>query len=313
MTEHSSEPLAVSPREIPDQMVERRMLILTAWFGTLLLSKLPLVVARDLLGSDIPWITPAWIVTAILLIISTFVWPVLKPLRAYFAIMGVIIMAPFILRPLITQSSIWRVSIEGQHQMIGIFSDRVLLALDTLIVLAALFLLGMTRREAFLGLGNMNAPVGGQTSTKTKKRHLSWFVVGTIISISLAGLFFLFLVSQNPAVLTNISAAFPWMPLILLSAALNAFGEEAQFRAAPLATLLQAVGPKHAIWLTSLWFGFGHYYGGFPSGPFGLVYSGGLGLLMGKAMLDTRGLGWPWIMHISIDTVIYIFMAATAV
>jgi len=79
-----------------------------------------------------------------------------------------------------------------------------------------------------------------------------------------------------------------------------------------LATLLRAVGPKHAIWLTSLWFGFGHYYGGFPSGPFGLVYSGGLALLMGKAMLDTRGLGWPWIIHISIDTVIYIFIAATA-
>jgi hypothetical protein len=42
-----------------------------------------------------------------------------------------------------------------------------------------------------------------------------------------------------------------------------------------------------------------------------LVQSGLLALLMGKAMLDTRGLGWPWIIHMTIDTVIYIFIAMT--
>ena len=289
------------------------IVIAAAWIGTLLLSKLPLVVARDLLGSDIPWITLAWIMTAVLLVAATTVFPVLKPLQAYFTVMGVILLAPFIFRPLISGSSLWSGWIEGQPIMITMFGDRVLLILDTLIVLAALFLLGVTRREAFLGLGKMNAAVGGQAPTITRKRRLSWAVLGAAISILLAGLFFLFLVSQNPAAVANISAAILWILLIFTSAALNAFGEEAQFRAAPLATLLQAVGPKHAIWLTSLWFGFGHYYGGFPSGPFGLVYSGGLALLMGKAMLDTRGLGWPWIIHVSIDTVIYIFMAATAV
>jgi len=287
------------------------MVIAAAWLGTLLLSKLPLVIARDLLGSDIPWIAPAWIVTAILLIAAGYVWPVLKPLRAYFAIMGVILLAPFLLRPWIQQTSLWGGLFEGQAEVIGIFGDRLLLVLDTLIVLAVLFLLGVNRREAFLAVGDLKAPVGGQASP-TEKRRLSWLVLGAAISLLLAGLFFLFLVSQNPAGLSNIGAAVPWLPLILLSAGLNAFGEEAQFRAAPLATLLPAVGPAHAIWLTSIWFGLGHYYGGFPSGPFGLVYSGGLALLMGKAMLDTRGLGWPWIIHISIDTVIYIFIAATA-
>jgi membrane protease YdiL (CAAX protease family) len=93
---------------------------------------------------------------------------------------------------------------------------------------------------------------------------------------------------------------------------LNAFGEETMYRAAPLAMLLPAVGPSHGIWLTALWFGLGHYYGGFPSGPMGLVYSGGLALLLGKAMVDTRGMGWSLIIHMAIDTVIYIFIAATA-
>lgn len=288
------------------------ILIAAAWLGTLLLSKLPLVVARDLLGSDIAWITQGWIVTAVLLVAAATVWPVLKPLRAYFTVMGVIILVPYIFRPLIMGSSLWGGLVEGRPILIEVFADRILLALDTLIVLAALFLMGVKRKEAFLTRGDMKAPVGGAGSTP-QKRRLSWAVLGTVLSISLAGLFFLFLMSQNPTVLSNLAVAFPWLPLILLSAGLNAFGEEAQFRAAPLAALLPAVGPRHAIWLTSLWFGLGHYYGGFPSGPFGLVYSGGLALLLGKAMLDTRGLGWPWILHLSIDTVIYIFMAATAV
>jgi len=34
--------------------------------------------------------------------------------------------------------------------------------------------------------------------------------------------------------------------------------------------------------------------------------------LMGKAMLDTRGLGWPWIIHMTIDTAIYTFLALSA-
>jgi len=102
-----------------------------------------------------------------------------------------------------------------------------------------------------------------------------------------------------------------WLPLILLSAALNAFGEEGMFRAAPLSALLPAVGPRHALWLTAIWFGLGHYYGGTPSGPFGFVQTGLLGLLLGKAKLDTRGMGWPWIIHVVLDTIIYFFVAAT--
>lgn len=304
--------LAASPGMISSSTFDRRMLILAAWGATLLLSKLPLVIARDLLGTDIPWITPAWIVIDILLIAGTYVWPVFKPLRRYFAIMGIIILLPVVLDILLKQSSIWGVFDESQIIMIRVLGDRVFLMLETLIVLVALYLMGVKRQEAFLAIGNMNAPIGGQVST-VKKTRLSWSVLGTVIALSLAGLFFTFLTSQNPAVLSNMAAVLPWLPLILLSAAMNAFGEEATFRAAPLATLLPAVGPSHAIWLTAIWFGLGHYYGGFPSGPIGLVYTGSLALILGKAMIDTRGMGWSWIIHMAIDTVIYIFFVATAV
>ena len=39
----------------------------------------------------------------------------------------------------------------------------------------------------------------------------------------------------------------------------------------------------------------------------GLVMAGLLGLLFGKAMIDTRGLGVPWALHFSADAAIYTF------
>jgi hypothetical protein len=34
-----------------------------------------------------------------------------------------------------------------------------------------------------------------------------------------------------------------------------------------------------------------------------------LGLLCGKIMLDARGIGWPWIIHVVLDSIIYFFLA----
>lgn len=35
-----------------------------------------------------------------------------------------------------------------------------------------------------------------------------------------------------------------------------------------------------------------------------------LGLLVGKLMLDTRGIAWPWAIHVALDVVVYPFIAA---
>jgi membrane protease YdiL (CAAX protease family) len=289
----------------------RALLVLTAWLATLLLSKLPLVVARDILGTDIPWIIPAWIGIAALLLAVTFVWQTLKPLRRYFVVIGVIYLWAT-LDSLIRGTAGWHNWMADQSEMVAIITDRVLLVLNAGIVVATLFLMGLKRDDVYLRVGNLDAPVGGQ-APETRRRTLSWAVLGPFMALLLGGSFFAFLVSQLPAGLSNITVIIPWIPLILLSAALNAFGEEVTFRAVTLGTLLPAIPPRHALWMTSLWFGLGHYYGGFPSGLAGLVQSGLLALLMGKAMLDTRGLGWPWIIHAAVDTAIYTFVALASV
>lgn len=292
-----------------EPITTQRILIWTAWISTLLLSKLPLVIARELIGINIPWIVLVWLGISALLFATTFIWQSLKPLRAYIIVMGVIYLWT-VVDSLIRGTAVWQNTMTDQPEMVLILGDRILLLLNALLVIAVLFLIGAKRQNIFLTVGNLSASVGGEKAT-FKRRRLSWSVLGPVVAILLGGMFFAFLLSQTPSGLTNISAIIPWIPLLLLSAAINAFGEEVTFRAAILGMLLPAIGPRHALWITSLWFGLGHYYGGFPSGPAGLVQSGLLALLMGKAMLDTRGLSWPWIIHVTIDTVIYTYIAMT--
>ena len=309
MNRPSSSSFAVSLDAAPYSAVARSVLILVAWLGTLFLSKLPLVVARDILGTDIPWITPAWIVVAVLLCAATVAWQSLRPLRAYFIAIGTIYVWT-LFDGLIRGTTLWQDTMANQPEMVAIFADRILLLLNAVLVIAVLFMICVKKKDIFLQVGNLKAPVGGKAAD-TQRKHISWFLLAPVVALLLGGSFFAFLVSQTPVGLSNLTAVIPWIPLILLSAAMNAFGEEVSFRAATLGTLLPAVGPKHALWLTSLWFGLGHYYGGFPSGSAGLVQSGLLALLMGKAMLDTRGLGWSWMIHMTIDTAIYVFIALT--
>lgn len=290
----------------------RRMLVATAWIATLLLSKLPLVIARDLLGGDIPRINQIWIAGAVLFVASTYAWRSLAPLRGFFAVMGVIFLATTVFDPWVSGSAAWGYIFSGGNPLVDLFGQRVAIAMSAVIVMAALLTLGWKRREIFLTVGELNAPVEGLRLPGLKK-PVTWLVFGIAMTLALSLLFFNFMASQTTVTLPLFAAAVPWLPLALLSAALNAFGEEAMYRAGPLATLLPAVGPRHALWMTSVWFGLGHYYGGSPSGLIGAVFSGLLGLLLGKAMLDTRGMGWPWFIHVAMDTVIYLFMAMSFV
>ena len=288
----------------------RTLLVLIAWVSTLLLSKFPLVVARDILGTDIPSINYVWIALAFLLWFITYVWRPLQPLQGYFMIMGVILLVAFVLDPFVKGTVMWKNLFSNTSSMVILFGERILLILESLIVVSVLFLIGMSRKQAFLTVGNLRAPLGGENKSSDRK-PMSWAVFGTAMAILLGGLFFWFLSSQNQASNLNATNILPLLPLILASAALNAISEEVTYRAAPLATLVSVVGPAHAVWLTSLWFGFGHYYGGIPSGPIGLIQTGLLALLLGKAMIDTRSLGWSWIIHVVLDTVIYFFIAIT--
>ncbi|MEZ4662689.1 MAG: hypothetical protein R2911_34510 [Caldilineaceae bacterium] len=49
-----------------------------------------------------------------------------------------------------------------------------------------------------------------------------------------------------------------------------------------------------------------------PSGPVGPLMAGGIALLYAKAMVETRGILPPTLMHMLTDVAIYLFLALAA-
>jgi membrane protease YdiL (CAAX protease family) len=54
-------------------------------------------------------------------------------------------------------------------------------------------------------------------------------------------------------------------------------------------------------------FGLGHWFG-HPSGLSGVVMAGFAGLVWGKAMVETRGFGWAWLIHGFQGVMIFAFL-----
>jgi hypothetical protein len=104
----------------------------------------------------------------------------------------------------------------------------------------------------------------------------------------------------------------PLLPAILFFAALNAFSEEMTFRAPMLATLEGPAGIRQAWAMSAVYFGIAHFYG-VPYGWVGIALATFNGWLLGKALVETRGLFWAWWMHFLQDVVIFIFLAAGAI
>jgi len=102
----------------------------------------------------------------------------------------------------------------------------------------------------------------------------------------------------------------PWqlLPWALATAALNAANEEFQFRCVPLAHLRNVLPVREALWLTAIFFGLAHYFGQ-PSGPIGIVMATIAGWIWAKSMVETRGVGWAFGIHMLQDVVIFYFLA----
>jgi hypothetical protein len=99
---------------------------------------------------------------------------------------------------------------------------------------------------------------------------------------------------------------------VLVAAVLHAFNEEMTYKAPFLSVLERPLGRRHALLLVAAYFGIGHYYG-VPYGVVGVLMAGFLGWLLGKSMLETRGLFWAWFLHWIQDVLIFAFLAVGSI
>ena len=103
--------------------------------------------------------------------------------------------------------------------------------------------------------------------------------------------------------------ALPLVPAAVLFAAVNAFTEEAYFRASILSTLHEVIGKTNTLLIAAVFFGLSHWLSGSPSGLLGFLMTGFLAWLMGRSMLETKGILWPWLIHFAPDVVIFLSYA----
>ena len=282
-----------------------RSQVVIALFVTLLISRLPEIVARELLSLDVPWMGWAIVGLTIGLWAAARVVPVLRTLERFLAVMVAVNLLIAIL-PVLLEGSLWQSLVpESTAPMVALLATRVLYSVLGLLVLGWAMLLGASRRELFARVGELNA----ETRTRRKDgTYLRWRRFGSIAMLFLVALVVWVGFPILPSTF-DLGASLPAIAIGAIAALLNAFWEETAFRAGPLSMLQRAIGPGAGVMVLALFFGIGHFYGAIPSGPMGLVATGAVALLLGRAMIETRGLAWPVALHFSIDFVIFTFLA----
>lgn len=221
-----------------------------AW-GTIFIVSVPQIIYRLLVpgvpGEPYNPIWLAWVQVAILTIlwVVTWVWPAVRPLRGFILAILAICVGTFFIIPYIDRSAAWSNWIQQSSWWVWLVAGRLMVHLVQ-IALMALTLIGsgIGRRELFLVRGSPSAP--GQPSrllpgilnepkpwNRVVRQWLPYYVI-------IVGIVLVLQVRPN---VSQISQALIFLPAIVVAAAINAFGEEFEFRSVLLARLEPVLGP----------------------------------------------------------------------
>lgn len=294
-----------NPYPIPQS---NRALTGLAWGIILLVSTLPDIAWVELTGSTPVWLTFVKMGLLLALALTAFIWKPLRPLRNYF----IVLLAFFglsELRPRIDFTLPALQAIFGNTvfdaRMQAEQTGKLAVALAMIVIL---LILGYKRHDIFLARGDLRAPIEPAPLLGFPKRDpwpnfgLQWALY---IAVALGVMQYLSLRPSVDALLRVV----PILPSILFYAALNAFHEELTYRSPLLATLEPVGGSKQALWMAAYFFGIAHYFGT-PGGVVGGLASIFMGWILGKGMVETRGLFWTWWIHFLSDIAIFSFISA---
>jgi membrane protease YdiL (CAAX protease family) len=148
-------------------------------------------------------------------------------------------------------------------------------------------------QQFFLARGNLSA---GLSANSRGPRWSSIAPAFALVSALCAWLFVHFTGAPGQHLWTMI-------PVAILLAAINAFQEEFLNRNLLVGAVQADFGPVHAIAVSAFIFGIGHW-NGLPAGVIGVLMTLALGAATGLAMVQTKGLLWPWFMHFVPDCVL---------
>jgi membrane protease YdiL (CAAX protease family) len=295
--------------ETERQSVDKRFVLVAAWVVVLLISDLPNVLWVNLSGDAPDWLW--WGKTGVLgvALVICLLWKAIRPLWQ-FTLVFLIFYLAIAARDAVWGSDFWQGLFGGEGASFTASFTRSYLGFHTLdvavalVVIAVLWLIKRRRSEFFLVKGDTSAPIEPVRWLGIGKGE-SWRVFGWIftvcagIGVSIPILLGVKITSEG------LQRLLPLIPVVLLLAAVNAFAEEIYYRASMLSTLKDLLGNNQTLLLSVVFFGMAHYLYGSPAGIPGFLLTGFLAFLLGKSMLETKGLLWPWFMHLVPDVVVF--------
>ncbi len=288
-----------------------RNLTIVAWVATILVSTLPDIGFDQLAGAIPAWLVYAKMGLLLILCLTALFWRPVKPLRNFFIVMfvffGLAELRPHINFTWPALQALFGGSV-FDHRMQAEQTGKLAVSLAMILTL---LVLGYRRRDFFLTRGDLAAPIepapllGFPKPVPWHRFGLQWalYIAAALAAIQYFGL------RPSGAVWLRVA---PSLPAILFYAALNAFNEEITYRSPLLATLEPVGGSKQALWMAAYFFGIAHYFGT-PGGLLGGILSIFMGWILGKGMVETRGIFWTWWIHFLSDVAIFIFLAAALV
>jgi membrane protease YdiL (CAAX protease family) len=275
-----------------------------------LISDLPDVIFHYATASAVPpWLS--WIKVAVLaaFFVLTMLWKKIRPLWQFAVVMAVFLLAIWVTSR-IRGAPWWQQTFPVKNTSfylgyIGLYILDIIVALS---VIAGLWLIKKRRADFFLVKGDLRAPIEPIRWLGIGKGK-SWINVGWVIAL-VAGVvvFFPTVLAVKPTG-TDFARALPLLPGVLLFAAVNAFGEEVYFCLSFLSTLNSVIAKGHVLLISAAFFGLAHWLYGSPGGLVGFLMTGFLAWLLGKSILETRGMAWAWFIHFVPDVVVFLSYA----
>jgi len=287
---------------------EKKWLVLAAWSSLLLISDLPDIAWANLSGQPPPWLPGAKVVAVALFFGVCLIWKRFRPLGPYAFVMLVFFVA-LTVSAWLRNTDWFQNRFLGQPEFATGYAGLYLLDLGVAFsVIGALWLIKRHRSEFFLVRGRLAAPIEPVRWLGIRQGQ-SWRTFGFIFAgVAGLGVLIPFTLDVQPTP-DLLGRALPLLPFVLVFAAVNAFTEEVYYRLSLLATLPAVIGKNQALLINAAFFGLAHYLHGSPPGITGFLMTGFLAWLLGKSLLETRGLFWAWFIHFIPDVVIFAFYA----
>lgn len=266
-----------------------KKLVLISWFLMLLVSALPNIILREVFNTNLPWLPYIKIGVLLLLFVISVFYDKLSPLRHYFGVFLMVFVTTESIKAL-RATEHWKKWFGGSSPSFVQYMVRMqlLLILGFFIIFFVLFLIKKNPSKFYFSMGDLNAKVK-PVKWLAVQDNIYWKGLGSEFGIYLSiGILIYLLFANGIPAINDLMQVVRYIPLIIIFAAINSVYEELVYRASLLSVLESVIGERHALSITTLYFGIGHFYGA-PAGIIGIIMSSLLGYILGKSMIETRG------------------------